>query len=370
MRYQVVLYGRHIYNFNHNNRTSLLGRFTVSEKFRMKNNVFSGLANPYSFLLLTLLILFTGVGITLLSFGFLLWGMVSLVPAGLIASGFRILSPGEEKDGKKIPRQVGVITVLGQRRYIKVEGLTLVCDQFGFDLIGLTVFEIKKEDFPVPVPNVRCQDGVRVKGEISMSVVADDSDDAADKQNGKTGAQKLWDWHDIGRIEGYKNQVEEIAITGLQDILQAEVPTGEAKRDFKWVESHPSQISLELMKKIQSWRPPGDNNSLDDTWGLGGKILKIQVPLTPINAKVITADEDKAIELLQREAELKDTSTINRQVLERIKFYTKQGLPNVDAKKCRDEVMFERLAKDKKVTISQGGRLVNLRSVGNTDKED
>ena len=331
-------------------------------------NVFSGLANLYSFSLLLILSLSLAVGITLLLNDQFLFGMISIVPAGLVASGFRILSPGEEKDGEEIPREVGMITVLGHRTYCMVHGLTLVCDQFGFDLIGLTVFQIKKEDLKITVPSARCQDGVRVKGEISLSVVPDDNDDPVCKANAKIGAKKLWDWHDIGRVKGYKDQIEEICITGLQDILQEPPENNEPIRDFRWVESHPTKIACDLMKKIESWRPPSDGNSLDDTRGLGGKIVKIQVPLTPINQTVITADEDKAVELLQREAELRDTETINRQIQARVEFYTVQGLPNVDVKKCRDEIMFERLSKDKKVNIVQGGRLVNLGSVGNTDK--
>jgi hypothetical protein len=37
--------------------------------------------------------------------------------------------------------------------------------------------------------------------------------------------------------------------------------------------------------------------------------------------------------------------------------------------KLREEIVFERLAKDKRVTIVQGGRNVNLNSIGNTNQQ-
>lgn len=330
---------------------------------------FDGLLNPYSGGLLLLMITSLALGGLALFNGWLMWGLLILIPGGLIASGFRILSPGEGDQ----PRQVGLITVLGQRTQYKVEGLTLACDQLGFNLVGITIIRIKKFEKAFPIKSVRCFDNIRLEGLVSLSVVPDEKDDdeRVPKADRQTGADKLWDWFDIGSEEGYFNQVNDILVVGLQEIVGGDDLEGTERqedRTYKWAETHPTAIQYKLLKRIKAHRPTGDNDELDDTRGLGGKIKKIQVTLTPINKKVVEADEDRVIEELQQVSELKETETINKQVLARFKLYTDGGLSDVSMKACRDEIMFERLAKDKKVTIVQGGQLVNLSSVDSTDR--
>lgn len=327
--------------------------------------------NRYCSALLLLMLLSFGIGGDLLFSGWFWSGLLILIPGGLIASGFRILSPG---DGDK-PRQVGVLTVLGQRTYCKVEGLTLGLNPFGFDIIGITAFDIKKLDKSFPITSVRCHDNVRMKGMVSVSVMPDEDDDRScvPEKDRRSGAHKLWEWFDIGGFDGYWAQVNDIIAVGVQEIVVGEEEglTEDEKnaRTYKWAETHPTAIAVKLLTRIKAHRQIGDTDELDDTRGLGGKIKKIQVELTPINTAVITADEDRVIEELQQVSELKETETINKQTVARIKLYTDAGLPDVSAKACRDEIMFERLAKDKKVTITQGGRIVNVGSVGNTDHE-
>jgi hypothetical protein len=325
------------------------------------NNKYQGLANPYSAVLLVIMLMVFAVG-TILLFNSQLLGFVVFAIGAVMASGFRILSPS--------PREIGLITFLGQKTDWKVEGLTLLLDQLGIDLIGVVVFKMRKTEKKFPITSIRCNDGVRMKGEVAISIMPDDEDDEH-----KTGTEKLRDFDDIGHEEGFFDQIEQILTTALQSIVEDGITnpaTGEVvvkKKDctYRWVETHPTAIAAELLRRIKANRPQGDTDELDDSRGLGAKFLKIQVPLTPINKAVINADEDATVERLQRKAEVRDTLTINKQVKERMKMYERMGVPNPNPVDCRQEIVFERLAKDKKVDIVQGGRNVNVRSVGNTD---
>lgn len=310
----------------------------------MKINALKGLANPWSFVLLMVFMTSTFVGLNLLYRGIRPGTAVaSLILAGIIASGFRILKPA--------PREVGVISVLGNRTNSVVEGITLLLEPFGIEIIGATIFIIKTFDHDFPVESVRCADGVRVKGKVSLSWAPDES-----------SAEKLWQYYDIGMDQGFIGQADDIIVIGSQEIV---AKTG---RTYKWAEIYVNQIGVELRQIIEQACPRIDGNENDDMRGFGIVINKLQPKFTPINANIITADEDIAIEERQRAAELLETETINQQARARKELYTKQGLPDVSIQKCRDEIMFERLAKDEKVTITQGGRIVNLGSVGNTDK--
>lgn len=311
----------------------------------MKNPL-KGMANLCSIILLVLMLAFLGIGIGELYEGDN-WGWLTLTIGTSILISFRKLSPA--------PREVGVLTVLGVRTNIMVEGITLVWDPFGIEIVGLQRFVIKQYTKEFPVDSARCSDGVRVRGKAAISFFPDCS-----------SASTLWQYYDAGESEGVFEQIDEIVVVGIQEIVDgADDGVG---RTYRWVETHPTKIAAELLVRIRSHRPISDSDELDDTRGLGIRIKKLQAPLTPINAEVIKADEDKVVELLQREAELRDTETVNKQAMSRKKMYEDQGLTDVNIKACREEIMFERLSKDKKVNIVQGGRLVNLGTVGNTDK--
>lgn len=318
---------------------------------------FKGMMNPYSLGLLTIIILSLVFGLLMLFVGSW-WGLPVLIPAALLSSGFRILSPG--KDGN--PREVGLLSFLGNRLDYVVEGLTLVCDQFGFDLVGLTTIQVKKFEFEFRVESVRCAGGVRVGGPIKLSVIPDVST-----------AQSGWDWYDIGQSVGFCQQAEQIADVGTQQIVACS-----DDRTYKWVESHPVQIALELLQRIVKIKPLGggtdasivgrpedsDEDESDDTRGLGCKIAKLQVSLKPLDPKVVTADEDREVELAQRLAETEDTKTINGQVQERIDFYKRNGLPNPDPVMCRAEVVYERAMKYGIVkVVSGGGKNLNINEI-------
>ncbi len=63
-------------------------------------------------------------------------------------------------------------------------------------------------------------------------------------------------------------------------------------------------------------------------------------------------------EELKRQGQLKDTETIDQQIAERIRFYKDSGVPvsDMDARKIRDEIVYERAQKAGDVKITTGGR--------------
>ena len=230
------------------------------------------------------------------------------------------------------PREMGIITLYGKRTSARVEGLILLLDWLPMNIIGVSIFNMQIDDRDsviTPEKSIRCADGVRMIGVVSMALQAN-------------GANMCPSW--------------------LKDI--AKTPG----RTYQFMEDQNIEVAKQLRTRLED-----PNNSLGGIANLGVTIRKLEVILRPLSDDIIKADQDQVVEVLERKAEEADTETINNQVLKRLKAY--EVWAGNDAakikliptwKQLREEVVFERLAKDKKVTIIQGGRNVNLNTVGST----
>lgn len=317
-----------------------------------------GLFNPISLFLLVLMLFFFSMAFLYLKNGHPT-GFIWIGLGAFLSAGFRQLNPS--------PREVGLITILGRKSDIKVEGITLVLDQFGINIFGLVVFNMVLVQKQIEIASVRCADGIRLK---------------SGDENGVSGFSLAWipdeddliNYDNAGQENGVYETVRGIIIVGTQQIVSRGIPgvvlpnptpqqieAGVEKLTWKWFESNPTKVANYLAKMIKANRPPGDEDSSDDTRGLGIIIKKLNTPLIPVKGNVIDADENTQVELSEREAELADTETINKQVAARIQFYKDKGIEKPDPVQCRAEVFRERLAKDGKVQVIDGnGKNVNV----------
>ena len=277
-----------------------------------------------------------------------MWGVAYVLAGAFFVLGFRVIQGSD-------PRKIGLILFLGNRTRYTAESLTLLLNWLPFfEIIDIVEFDTQMSDLDFEVETLRSCDGVRMKGKVSLGIKPDED--------------YLAEFDDAKGVVGIKSQLEESIVSWLQDI--AEKPN----HTWKWLETHSVDIQRILRAKLEGEdeNDTRDNDLLVNAKGLGFKIVKLSVKFTPVNPAVITADEDSQIEELQRGPELSETSTINMQAKARLEMYL-AGRLSPDEKiptlaECRDQIMFERLAKDKKVQIVQGGRTVNLNKVGNTDK--
>jgi uncharacterized protein (UPF0210 family) len=139
------------------------------------------------------------------------------------------------------------------------------------------------------------------------------------------------------------------------------------------MEDNNSQVSMELKALLEN---TDEQNIPGGITTLGVDIVRLRVILRPLSDKIVEADQDYIVEMLERKAEETDTETINKQIAKRLEAYKVWAgtdpakisqIPSMN--KLREEIVFERLAKDKRVTIVQGGRNVNLNSIGNTNQQ-
>ncbi len=302
-----------------------------------------GLLNPISITLFVVMVICLIQAYIMLSHsrphGFL-W----LLGGSFLMCGFRMLKPS--------PRQVGLVTILGQKTDMCVEGISLLLDQFGLNIFSMVVFEMRKVETLIKIDSARCADGVYVK---------------SGKEGGEEGISFAWmpnskelrDFDDAGQEAGVTRQTNGIIVSGIKKIVAEGIPGVVTKEDctYKWVISNPSLIAKELIRIIESGGVT-DTDTSDDTRGLGIIVTKLQVPLVPMNEAIIKADEDMVMEELKRKGQLKDTETINQQVKLKIDFYVSQGIKRekIDPMKIRDEVVYERAQKAGDVTITTGGR--------------
>ena len=261
-----------------------------------------------------------------------------------LVAGFKELNPS--------PKTVGIITWLSKKTEYTVEGWTLLCDQFGASIVGVVQINMRKVDKDFTVEKVRCVDGIRMTGKVSISFHPD--------------SKSLRDYDDIGQEAGFIAQVDDILVTGSQAIADG--------KDYIYMETQSVEIGRVLKERIESFRPAGDNDASDDTRGLGVVLDKVQAKFWPISDKVIIADEDPAIEGRQRTAELAENKTIEQQMLARRQTYvdnakTKEEVAAIPSlKACREEIIEERLAREGKVVGNRsggsgGGRTVNLNNI-------
>lgn len=305
----------------------------------------SGLLNPYSASLLSLMTVLIGIGGVSLFNGHP-FGFIPLVLGGLMTLGFKTISGSE-------PREMGLVTFLGKRTDITVEGLTLLLSIFGVEIIGVATFNMQQEDMDFPIESIRASDKVRMKGSVSISLVPDEG--------------HLGKFDDAKQMKGIKALIDDMLPVWIATYATGDAAAGIPGKTHAELETNPKEIGRFLVEKLSNISP--SDGDLNDLEGLGVKIRKMSVKLKPINEDLIKAGEDSVVEMLQRDAEIKDTETINKQTAMRHALYKAtmpaDKVPSVAA--CREEVMFERLAKDKKVTIIQGGKNVNLNTVGKTD---
>jgi hypothetical protein len=305
----------------------------------------SGLTNKYSASLLGLMGLLVCLG-ALALFNGSLWGFIPLILGGLMIKGFRELSPAD-------PREIGLITFLGKRTTITVEGLTFLLDWLPIEIVGVAVFSMQQEDMDFDIKSVRSSDNVRMKGTVSISFIPD-------KNN-------LDKFDDAKQMKGIEALIDDMLPVWIQNYAQNDQSNGpKLGHDYAWLETRPKEVGKYLREKLEN-KDTTDGDTLDLA-DLGVLIKKFSVSLSPISTKIVDAGEDTVVELLQRNAEKEDTKTVTEQAENRHEAYVKKmGSKAPTLRECREEIMFERLAKDKKVTIIQGGKNVNLNNVGNTD---
>jgi hypothetical protein len=308
----------------------------------------SGLRNKYSFSLLAIMAESLCVGGVMLINGNY-WGCIPILLGCSLMSGFRIIQGSN-------PRKIGILTFLGKRvENTKVEGLTLIFEP----IIGLVEFENQLRDLDFEIKNVRSCDGVRLEGGTSLTIRID--------------TNNIGQFDDAGGFDGIYKILDDNIPSWLQAIANERNASGATFRNWEWFEMNRNELRQILRAVLEGEYEPmkDDENKYLNAKNLGFIIEKCDTNLSPKDKKIIEADEDSQVEKLQRKAEEEETATINQQTLIRYQLYKDNAKPGEQIptlKECRDEVMFERLSKDKKVTITQGGRIVNLGSVGNTDK--
>jgi hypothetical protein len=288
--------------------------------------------NKYSMGLLMIMGTLLLIGIVSLFAGFIIGIIPIFLGVAMLLKGFRELSAAN-------PREAGLITFFGNRMDdTKVKGLIFIMDWLPFDIVGVTVFNMQKVDKEFPVVSIRCCDGIRMNGSTFMSASPDEN--------------HLGKYDDAQRMDGIHAQFQDMHVTWLQEIA---IQPG---HDYKWMETHPNEIAIELRKKLDAQSPLGNIENL------GFKINKLQVRLKPINTEVIKADESQTFEMLDRLGQVKDTKTINNQTEARYQMYLKEwekdGSPagkKPQRQACRKEIFDERLAKAGKYEkmVNEGG---------------
>src|SRR3989344_3614542 len=236
--------------------------------------------NPYSLALLIIMGILLILG-SLLAINHNLWGLIPFALGVVIAFGFAQTEPS--------PRKIGIITVFGEKKPWKVEGLTLLLRFGPIKIVDMVLIPMRQEDFDFKgLENIRCNDGIIISGKGSISVKPDEDDDPPGTPDGKTGAQKLIDYDDAGQMKGTEPLLDDMVRSWVQHIANSPDPT----HDSIWMATHSIEIGNDICERISGKDVPGlDNPDLDDARGLGLKIKKIQMNLhRPPN--VVKADEE------------------------------------------------------------------------------
>ena len=335
-------------------------------------NPYPGLLNPYSGTLLILMIVgIVGGGARIYNGN--LWGLIPLILGMLLCIGFKW--PEEAK-----PRRVWLITFFGQMTAVKTDGITLLLDWIPMmKIIGNVEFILLKKDIDINFKKpIRGSDGKYVEGFASVSIVPDELDDEpglTDRYGDwKSGGEKLRDFGNTGTLENVVEQLDDILTTQMEAYARANGHTTE------WLEEHGREISEELLPCITGLRgPPANvgNHELDDTRGFGIRFTKFQIVLRAPD-KVIEARTNIQVTEETRKAELVNTETVNRQIVERLKLYRvgkidENGIMVVEPTpthlipslaEIRNMIFQENLEHDGKVSqvINQGGiNMLNTR---------
>lgn len=276
--------------------------------------------NRYSWPILVLMTGLIGLGGLMGIFGNL-WGIIPFILGLLILNGFRIL--------KESPRQVGLLSFLGVKTDIKVEGLIFTFTPFGWKILDVVIFEMRKEDMPFAIDRVTCNDGGVVTGTVSMSISPDDS----------TG-DDLKDFDDIGQKEGVKRQLDDILEVGVQKIADGNTS--------QYMTTKGVEMGKTLRNMIEG-KSGNDSDDNDDKRKLGIKIYKLQIKLF------------KTKEVIEAEQQTLVTDSINQRIEKRLKFYKSEKVsPLPSAREIRAEILEEdRNAKGNIKEVRGGGINVN-----------
>jgi len=298
----------------------------------------NGLTNQYSASILSAMLILLTIGLATLFSGNY-WGFIPFVIGMLLTKGFRTLSGSN-------PREIGLITFLGKRTTVTVEGLTLLLDWLPIEIVGVAVFNMQQEDKDFPIENIRSSDNVRMKGTVSISFVPD--------------VGHLDKFDDAKQMEGVKALIDDMLPVWLQKLARG--TEANENHDYTWLESHPREMGEYLRNKLEN-TDPHDRDAVDIA-NLGVTIIKFSAKLTPSSAKIIATDEDITVEALQRKAELADSETVDLQAEQRHdRYVVRMGAAAPTLKECRDEIIDERLMKEGKVTYTRGNQQnVNFRN--------
>lgn len=309
----------------------------------------------------TLLILMIGqiVAGVYLSFQGNALGILFLIGGMLLTKGFKTIQNTN-------PKKIGLLTVLGKRRddLPPVQGLVLLLDWLPVEVIGVIEYEMQTVNQIVDIDNIRCHDGIRVNGRVSISI-------HPDKNN-------LADFDDAGRMDGVLRHIKEQLTSGLQEI--AKLPG----HNFEWMESNSYEIGKELADRIfmkgtiNNLSSSADNHdNIANARGLGIIIDKLQVKLVPISTKLIQADEGVAISKLDTTTQTQYTQMINELSMARYNLYMEEWrnngcpeglMPTVAA--CRKEIFDEQLGRNDRYQkyVNEGG--INIINTTKADKDN
>ncbi|MEK7184789.1 MAG: SPFH domain-containing protein [Patescibacteria group bacterium] len=258
------------------------------------------------------------------------WGMIPFGLAGLMASGFTTL--------KSSPREVGVIALFGSRTETMVDGkgvlggLVLLFKPWFFNVVDIIRFEIVQTDYTIPITSLKCQNNAVVTGTVSIAFKPND-----------ISAEQLSKFDDAGRVEGIKQQLNEMIIANLQEKIK-NLPVDE-------VVGNTSTLGTDLAKSLNGTNGnSSDTNHYDDISGLGIIITKLQPKLEK---------DKKAVEADQR---VQQTKAMNTRIENRKAYLITNGsLSEEDSKKSatidkiRKQLLTEDLHNDKQVKVVRGG---------------
>jgi hypothetical protein len=223
-------------------------------------------------------------------------GFIPLTLGALLCLGFKELKPS--------PLETGIITVLGKKVPVLVKGWVLLLDWLPIDIIGVVVIigrtfskDFKEADRII----ARCFDGTTVTGSVSITLVPDMEDDPVGTIDWMSGGDKMILYDDNGQEEGVLRQVADMIVDHIKEI--AKLPG----HDYKWMVSEVVMIDESLKVRLQG-KPHDTMLALGNLRTMGVKFVNVQTNLVASKA-VQDADEDKAIEDLQRASEAKNTKT-------------------------------------------------------------
>ena len=231
------------------------------------------------------------------------WGLIPFIIGVLMAFGFKIL--------RDSPPQAGLLSVLGQKTNVRVDGWTLLFKPFGIKVIDIVLFDTVKVDFTIPIENITCVDLGIVDGIVSLSI-----------SPGKTG-NELRKYDNVGQLEGVKLQLNDILEVAVQQIAEMEGHT------THYMTTKGVEIGLKLKERVEA-KNANDHDESDDKRGLGIEIHKLQIKLKK-NPAIVAAEQQTLV-----------TDVMNARITKRLAYYRKENAnPMPSAQEVRRELLEE-----------------------------